>query len=528
MTIAQWFIFFLLIQVIHFIGTWKLYVKAGRKAWEAAVPVYNGVVLMKIINRPWWWVILLFIPIVNLIMFPVVWVEILRSFGKKSSVDTVLGVITLGLYVAIINYTGKVEYRENRSLKPETESGEFVSSILFAVVVATVIHTYAIQPYTIPTSSLEKTLLVGDFLFVSKFHYGARTPMTTVALPMVHDTIPGTSRKSYLNKPHLPYFRLPGFQKVQHNDIVVFNWPVDTIYKFNDPVRRPGVIKPIDKKTNYVKRAVGLPGENLSVKDGIVFINDKELHLNDRARVQYSYLIETDGTLDLRAIIQKLKISEYVTYVNQPQYAVYFQALTNADVEYLKTFSAVKGVTRSPDMATIFQYNAPKGYIFPHNQPTWTETNLGPIHIPAKGETITLTEDNLPMYKRAIRVYEGNDLEEKDGQFYINGQATNQYTFKQNYYFMMGDNRNNSEDSRMWGFVPEDHIVGKPVFVWMSLDQNIPWSKVIDKIRWDRLFITVNGNGEQISYFPYFAVILVGWGSFSVYKRRRDKKNSKF
>ncbi|MGG5577348.1 signal peptidase I [Myroides sp. C15-4] len=528
MTIAQWFIFFLLIQVVHFIGTWKLYVKAGRKAWEAAVPVYNGVVLMKIINRPWWWVILLFIPIVNLIMFPVVWVEILRSFGKKSTFDTILGVVTLGLYVAFINYVGDVKYRENRSLKPDTESGEFLSSILFAVVVATVIHTYAIQPYTIPTSSLEKTLMVGDFLFVSKFHYGARTPMTTVALPMVHDTIPGTSKRSYLNKPHLPYFRLPGFQKVQHNDIVVFNWPVDTIYKFGDPVKRPGVIKPIDKKTNYVKRAVGLPGDNLSVKEGLVFINDKELQLNDRARVQYSYLVETDGTLDLRAIIRDRNISEAVTYVNRPHYGVFFQALTDADVEYLKTFSAVKGVIRSPNTAQLGLYVLPKGYIFPHNQPTWTESDLGPIHIPAKGETITLTEENLPMYKRVIRVYENNELEVKDGQIYINGQATNQYTFKQNYYFMMGDNRNNSEDSRMWGFVPEDHIVGKPVFVWMSLDQAIPWSKALDKIRWDRLFITVNGNGEQISYFPYFVVILVGWGSYSLYKRRKDKKNSKF
>lgn len=528
MTIAQWFIFFLLIQVVHFIGTWKLYVKAGRKAWEAAVPVYNGVVLMKIINRPWWWVILLFIPIVNLIMFPVVWVEILRSFGKKSTIDTILGVVTLGLYVAFINYVGDVKYRENRSLKPDTESGEFLSSILFAVVVATVIHTYAIQPYTIPTSSLEKTLMVGDFLFVSKFHYGARTPMTTVAMPMVHDTIPFTSKRSYLNKPHLPYFRLPGFQKVQHNDIVVFNWPVDTIYKFGDPVRRPGVIKPIDKKTNYVKRAVGLPGDNLSVKEGLVFINDKELQLNDRARVQYSYLVETDGTLDLRAIIKDRNINEAVTYVNRPHYGVFFQSLTDADVEYLKTFSGVKGVIRSPNTAQLGLYVLPKGYIFPHNQPTWTENELGPIHIPAKGETITLTEENLPMYKRAIRVYENNDLQVKDGQIYINGKATNQYTFKQNYYFMMGDNRNNSEDSRMWGFVPEDHIVGKPVFVWMSLDQAIPWSKALDKIRWERLFITVNGNGEQISYFPYFVVILIGWGGYSLYKRRRDKKNSKF
>ena len=528
MTIAQWLIFFLLIQVIHFIGTWKLYQKAGRKSWEAAVPVYNAVVLMKIINRPWWWVILLFIPIVNLIMFPVVWVETLRSFGKKSTLDTILGVVTFGLYVAYVNYMCDVTYRENRSLKPETEAGEFVSSVLFAVVVATVIHTYAIQPYTIPTSSLEKTLLVGDFLFVSKFHYGARTPMTTVALPMVHDTIPVAGKKSYSVKPSLPYFRLPGFQKIKHNDIVVFNWPVDTIYKFNDIQKRPAVFKPIDKKTNYVKRAVGLPGEDISVKDGVVYINDKELQLNDRAKVQYSYLIETDGNLDLRSALTKMNVTDFVSYVENMPGTIYFQALTNDDINYLKTFSSVKNIIKSPDMATLFGYNYPKGYIFPHDKADWTETNLGPIHIPAKEETIVLTPDNISMYKRVIGVYEGRDLQIKDDGIYIDGVKTDKYTFQQNYYFMMGDNRNNSEDSRMWGFVPEDHIVGKPVFVWMSLDPSIPWSKALDKIRWNRMFITVNGNGEQRSYFPYFLILVVGWGGYSFYKKRKDKKNSEY
>ena len=197
MTITGWLIFILILQLVHFLGTWKLYIKAGRKAWEAGVPIYNAIVLMKIINRPWWWTILLFIPIVNLIMFPVVWVETIRSFGRNSTTDTVLVLLTLGLYIYYINYTQDVTYIEDRSLKPRTSAGEWVSSILFAVVAATIVHTYFMQPYTIPTSSLEKTLLVGDFLFVSKFHYGARVPMTTLAAPMVHDTLPVVKTKSH-------------------------------------------------------------------------------------------------------------------------------------------------------------------------------------------------------------------------------------------------------------------------------------------------------------------------------------------
>ena len=258
MTITQWFIFFLAVQVIHFLGTWKLYVRAGRKAWEAAVPVYNAVILMKIINRPWWYTILLFIPIVNLIMFPVVWTETARSFGFNKYKDTALVVLTLGLYLFYINYATDAPHIKDRSLMPKSSSGEWVSSILFAIVAATVVHTYFMQPFTIPTSSLEKTLLVGDYLFVSKFHYGARAPMTTVATPMLHDTLIGTKKRSYLSSPELPYFRLPGFQKIKRNDIVVFSWPVDTLVDIYHPYGKTAY-KPIDKKSNYVKRCVGIP-----------------------------------------------------------------------------------------------------------------------------------------------------------------------------------------------------------------------------------------------------------------------------
>src|SRR5690606_12906978 len=284
MTLTEWILFFLVIQVIHFLGTWKLYIKAGRKPWEAAVPVYNAVVLMQIINRPKWWVILLFIPIVNLIMFPVVWVETLRSFRKNTIKDTMLAVVTLDFYIYYVNYFENVTHRPDRSLKPTTEACETVSSILFAVVVATIIHSYFIQPFTIPTSSLEKTLLEGDFLFVSKVNYGARTPQTTVALPMVHDTSPFANVKPYTKFPQLPARRFPGFERPVHNDIMVFNWTADTLYQFFDRSNRRAD-KPMDKRSNYVKRTVGLPGDDLEIKDGIVYINDEVLDLGDRAKI---------------------------------------------------------------------------------------------------------------------------------------------------------------------------------------------------------------------------------------------------
>ena len=253
MEISGWLIFIFLVQVIHGIGTWKLYVKADRKAWEAFVPVYNGIVLMQIINRPKWWVLLLFIPVINLFMFPIIWIETLRTFGKKSTLDMILGVVTLGLYIAYINYTQETTYHANRDLTAPNKTMDTLGSLSIAIVVATIVHTYFIQPYTIPTSSLEKSLLVGDFLFVSKFHYGARTPMTPIAAPMVHDTLPIVKVKSYTSKPSLPYFRFPALQKIERNDIVVFNWPADTLFHMYKAADKR-YDKPIDKKPNYVKR----------------------------------------------------------------------------------------------------------------------------------------------------------------------------------------------------------------------------------------------------------------------------------
>ncbi|HQF47670.1 MAG TPA: signal peptidase I, partial [Flavobacterium alvei] len=439
MTLYQWFVFFLIVQIIHFLGTWKLYEAAGRKRWEAAIPIYNAIVLMKIIGRPTWWTVLLFIPIINLIMFPVIWVETLRSFEKRSSLDTFLGIVTFGFYIYYINYTQQLNYISDRSLNPENKAADTVSSLLFAIIVATMVHTYLIQPFTIPTSSLEKSLLIGDFLFVSKMNYGARVPMTTVALPMVHDSIPLTKNKSYLSWPQLPYFRLPSFQKIAKNDIVVFNWPADTVYQFFDRSGRKAVLKPIDKKSNYVKRCQGTPGDVLEIKDGQVYINGKPLVLPERAKPQYEHtvysakgvsnevLMTTGSTEFNRVYIIKPNSEEqinavqpYVLSANQNKdksfnvitgfkgiplkviesSGIYAQEVYDAKADVNLTLKAAAELRKNTTIDSVIRHIAKKTTafdtsIFPHNT-NWTIDNFGPITIPEEGKTVELNQQNLP------------------------------------------------------------------------------------------------------------------------------------
>lgn len=514
MEISGWLIFILLVQVIHGIGTWKLYVKAGRKAWEAFVPVYNGIVLMQIINRPKYWILLLFIPVINLFLFPIIWIETLRTFGKKSTLDMVLGVVTLGFYIAYVNYTQETTYHANRDLKAPNKTMDTLGSLSFAIVVATLVHTYFIQPYTIPTSSLEKSLLVGDFLFVSKFHYGARTPMTPIAAPMVHDTLPVVKVKSYLAKPSLPYFRFPALQKIERNDIVVFNWPADTLFHMYKAADKR-YDKPIDKKTNYVKRCTAIPGDKIEIKDGIIFINGKESILPERAKPQYSYKVAWDGKtpVDLDYIKKELHITDAFGQIAKD--TLIFSALPQASAERLKNIPGLTKVER------IIHKETDKT-IFPGTK-DWNVDNLGPIYIPEAGKSVELNKETLPFYKKVIGEYEGNDLKVNGDEIRINGQVASSYTFKQDYFWMMGDNRHNSLDSRYWGFVPADHIVGKPIFIWMSIDgindgiKN--WS-----IRWDRLFTTVSGDGQPKSYFQYFLIALAAYFAFDYFRKKKKNK----
>ena len=566
MTVLQWILFFLAIQLIHFGGTWRLYQKAGKQAWEALIPIYNALILMDIIRRPRWWVILLFVPIINLMIFPVIWVETLRSFGKNSPVDTALGLLTFGLYTYRINYDNNATYIEERSLVPRTWFGEWINAVLFAVIAATLVHSYFIQPYIIPTGSLEKTLLIGDFLFVSKFHYGARSPMTAVAFPMVHDTLPLVKSKSYLNFPQLPYFRLPGFQSVKRNEIVVFSWPADTVRRFF--VKEKGVRKPIDKKSNYVKRCVGLPGDTLSIVDGFVHINGKQSILPDRAKTQYTfYAYNTKGVSSrklkeegLRDFDRKYRI-ENITQETYDAIRPYIHGRLTNDLDNFIVLTPSAGLppkligqlrlkvkeileakkeltltineAKALDNKNLFdslvrkvsRVKTPNTVFFPNALPyDWNEDNFGPIVLPKDGSTVQLTAENLPLYKKIIREYEGNNLEKNGDEIFINGKSSKTYTFQQDYYWMMGDNRHRSEDSRFWGFVPENHIVGKPVLIWFSID-GINDGIRNWKIRWDRVMTTVKGEGKPISFFPYFLVVVVLWQVVS-FIRNRKKSNA--
>lgn len=541
MTITQWLLFFGIVQVIHFLGTWKLYVRAGRKAWEAAIPVYNAVILMKIINRPWWWVFLLFIPIVNLLMFPVVWTETARSYGFNTYKDTALVVLTCGLYLFYINYATDAPYIENRSLQPKSSNGEWVSSIIFAVVAATIVHTYFMQPFVIPSSSLEKTLLVGDYLLVSKFHYGARTPITTVSTPMLHDSLPKLHTKSYLSKPQLPYFRLPGFQKIKRNDIVVFSWPVDTLIDIRPGHMYGSVRKPVDKKSNYVKRCVGMPGDSLEVRDGYVYINGVQNDLPDRAKIQFSYWIkwkDNKQALSDEMLYKRYGITDGYALFDDTTGEFMISAVTEEAMNRLKNHPNTESIRRDiagrniPYMARynesktrrLVKYADPTN-IFPNQKTSnWNNSNFGGIYIPEKGKTVAITPESIPFYKRIIEVYEGYEMgiersiEISGTQVFLNGTPLTEYTFQQDYYWLMGDNRGNSQDARSWGYVPYNHVVGKPVFVWFSLDKNK--TGFFNSIRWDRVFTTVSGSGKATS-FKWVLFVLIGLFVASFFKKKK-------
>ena len=565
MSLTQWILFALALQVIHFLGTWKLYIAAGYKMWQAAIPIFNAIVLMKIIGRPKWWVILLFIPTINLILLGVIWVETIRCFGKNKMIDTILVLLTFGLSIYSLNYGNKLNYISDRSLKPRTGLGETISSILFAIVAATIVHNYFIQPYIIPTGSLEKSLLIGDFLFVSKFHYGARVPMTAVSVPMVHDTIPLLKVRSYLKKPQLPYFRLPALKRIKRNDIVVFSWPADTVRQFF--VKEKRVDKPIDKKSNYVKRCVGIPGDTLEIIDGFVHTNGQKNRYSSRTKIQFSHSAYAKKGVSSKKLLskgfesfyRKYKI-ENITETSYRQLLPHILRTSGNSTDNFFVFTDAKGLPNKlvrklglrvselletkkdmtltlkeaivlralPEIDSVTQRitknKVPNESFFPNRLPyDWNEDNFGPLLIPRKGMTVKLDRTNLPLYKKIITDYELNELEITPTEILINRKPTLNYTFQKDYYWMMGDNRHRSEDSRFWGFVPDDHIVGKPIFIWFSIkginDGIKNWS-----IRWDRLFTTVDGPGERFSYFPYFVGIIFLWQGIIFVRKRKSKK----
>ncbi|BDD04317.1 signal peptidase I [Aureibacter tunicatorum] len=357
--------------------------------------------------------------------------------------------------------------KKDEQKKKKSPAKEWLDAIVFAVIAATLIRWLFFEAYVIPTPSMERTLLVGDYLFVSKFHYGARTTSTPLQVPLTHQKVWGTEIPSYLEWIKIPSFRLPGISEVKRNDVVVFNYPVEFQY-------------PNDLKTNYIKRCVAVPGDTLQIKNRIVFINGEKQ--NSPAGVQYRYILRTTNELNDRTL-RKFKISDFVE-INLNTYLVHInpdiaKVLEGQDfVKELVLYERTKGVAEGD----IF----PNETVFP-----WNADWYGPLMIPGKGITVDLTNpDNVVKYAFTIEHYEGHDdVSVKDKKLYIAGEPQDKYTFKQDYYFMMGDNRDNSLDSRFWGFVPADHVVGKASFIWMSRDA---YAGGFDAIRWSRIFNAIN------------------------------------
>lgn len=366
--------------------------------------------------------------------------------------------------------------KDTPNKKKKSAAREWADAIVFAVIAATLIRTFFIEAYVIPTPSMERSLLVGDFLFVSKVNYGARTPMTPIAFPFAHHTMPVTGTKAYWDGWELPYYRLPGFSSIKRSDVVVFNYPADTINN-----------RPVDKRENYIKRCQGISGDTLSVVNGQVFVNGKAAIDPPGEQMEYTY--KTTGEDINPQILDELHVQTYEGHQ--------YPAMTQEAANTLKGYSNVK------DLAPVISQKGSSEDVFPRGSTSvidvkltknlpdyhWSVDNYGPIIIPKKGWTVKLDSMTFPIYERAIKVYENNKLEVKGTDIYINGVKTDTYTFKMNYYWMMGDNRHDSEDSRYWGFVPEDHIVGKALFVWMSWDDN---ASLFHKIRWSRLFMGIH------------------------------------
>lgn len=545
-------ILFLAIEIFSGIITFNFYKQAGKPAWAAFVPIYRTVVMLKIIERPWWWTILCYLPVVGNVMAVVVIFEMLHVFNFRKLHHTILSVVTFGLYLGYLNFTQELKYVGRDIQDMRRYVSELVASLIFAIVAATVIRAYTFEAFTIPTPSMEKSLMVGDFLFVSKIHYGSRPPLTPLSLPLVHNKVPFTSLDSYFDWPQLPYWRFPKITDVQRYDPVVFNYPAEDIR----PINMEGKVRPIDKREHYVKRCVAIPGDTLTIVDGFVNTNGQHESMPDRANPQFSYFVQTNG-IDFNAKILKERFDinyvsprdqqatgEYGAVTRIDNNNLYIINIPNEALEGFKQLPNIVSVTQIVGKKNLDEYPAdtppmlmrlyqqystfgPNQDIFPNPKNgdslvyNWSRDNYGPLYMPKAGDKIELNNDTYLKYSRAITAYEGNTLEKKGNQFILNGEVATEYTFKQGYYWMMGDNRHASDDSRYWGFVPEDHIVGKPVFIWMSYDK---FADGIKKIRFDRVFTTVNGTGKRVSYFVPFLIVVAGIYGFNTYRKRKKSK----
>lgn len=573
-------------------GLWFVFKKAGVAPWKSIIPVYNLVVWIKyVLGKSWKWYIYMAIPAINIFTYLLLVVETAKVFQRNGLLEQTLAVIFPFIYLPYLGLSKKRVYTNPKDLPQVKASSarEWLDALIFALVAATIIRTFIFELYNIPSSSMEKSLQTGDFLYVSKMAYGPRFPMTPIAIPLIHHSIPGTDIKSFCDCVQLPYHRY-GKCNVERFDATVFNFPdgdtVSLMYQSNESyhalVRQFGrdvvnspqepfgkiITRPVDKRENFIKRTIGLPGETLQIKNRVVYINGKPIE--NPKNLQYKHIIELkNGAAPMSADeLLKMGISNedasmmqmvnnyQITYLplNKEQLATVSTMVAGWEPLYRKgnsniPFDSVPGdekfltqivldmgmgfnwgtlkekllaigvseddfnkmpgsfltlpltgekaemMKSHPSVAAIYPAETYPGYkddnIFPHTAGyNWNVDNFGPICIPKKGQTVKIDMRNLPLYRRVIEVFEGNKLEVRGGQILINGKIATEYTFKMDYFWEMGDNRHNSADSRFWGFVPEDHIVGKASRVIFSWDKD--QKSFFKKIRWNRIFRSVS------------------------------------
>lgn len=520
----------ILMLLIYCVTLPKLLARAGMNGALGYIPIVNLFFLIKLVKRPWYWFILLFAPGVNILLLIILNVEVGIAFNQRSrGQQWKFGAIPWFAIPELAFKNTEAKYVGPRVWKKKEKgmAREWGEAILFAVIAATVIRTFVFEAYTIPTPSMEGSMLVGDYLFVSKMSYGAKSPQTPMSFPFVHNRMPGSMTKSYTNWFSMPYFRLPGLGKVDRYDPVVFNFPPgDTVIvdpvastfdyyqivrnqaisqagsmdaylanpgKYEQIVRKGfekkfGLMeRPLDKREHYIKRCVGLPGETLELREGDLYINGSLVEAPEG--VQFNYRYRLSNPANQRKMEEMLELSDLDFGPNGRQTGEV--ALTPSEVAKLQKANIMDTLYRVPHTSQRGDLN-----IFPNSPKEpyidWDIDNFGPVKIPKAGESIELDLNNIDLYKRSITHFEGHDLKIEGDQILIDGQPATSYTFELDHYWMMGDNRHNSLDARYWGFVPETHVVGKAVFTWFSKENELDHGPGRSGIRWNRMFRLVD------------------------------------